>query len=79
MNKQTEIKKELAQLPILEYAFLKPGEIIFSKKSGIFVKAIVAACIINPGPARRQWAVWRAVWKNVMDMIRPCFLPQPPQ
>jgi predicted metal-binding protein len=32
MNKQTEIEKELAQLPILEYAFLKPSEIIFSKE-----------------------------------------------
>lgn len=32
MNKQTEIEKELAKLPILEYAFLKPDEIIFSKE-----------------------------------------------
>ena len=30
MNKQTEIEKELAQLPILEYVFFKPEEIIFS-------------------------------------------------
>ncbi|MBI4857878.1 MAG: DUF2284 domain-containing protein [Acetobacterium woodii] len=32
MNKQTEIEKELAQLPILEYVFFKPEEIIFSKE-----------------------------------------------
>jgi len=32
MNKQTEIEKELTQLPILEYVFLKPSEIIFSQE-----------------------------------------------
>lgn len=32
MNKQAEIEKDLAQLPILEYVFLKPNEIIFAKE-----------------------------------------------
>ena len=32
MNKQSQIEKELTKLPILEYAFLKPDEIIFSSE-----------------------------------------------
>ncbi|MBC3796070.1 DUF2284 domain-containing protein [Acetobacterium tundrae] len=32
MKKQTEIEKNLAQLPILEYVFFKPEEIIFAKE-----------------------------------------------
>ncbi|URN84258.1 DUF2284 domain-containing protein [Acetobacterium wieringae] len=32
MNKQAEIEKELTQLPILEYVFLEPSAIIFSKE-----------------------------------------------
>ena len=32
MTKQIEIEKELAQLPILEYEFFKPEDIIFSKE-----------------------------------------------
>ncbi|WP_242852526.1 DUF2284 domain-containing protein [Acetobacterium bakii] len=32
MKMQAEIEKDLAQLPILEYVFLKPSEIIFSKE-----------------------------------------------
>jgi len=32
MNKQNEIEKDLAQLPILENVFFKPSEIIFSKE-----------------------------------------------
>jgi hypothetical protein len=61
MSEQTEIEKELAQLPILEYVFFKPEEIVFPKKFGISIKAIAAVCIIVPGPVLRQWAVSRAV------------------